>query len=304
MRGTMAVLLLVFFSFILGFPQAAFSTPEYAARTGKNCAQCHIDPAGGGGLTADGTAHKNELKIKGLYRELSPFQRIVRFIIGYVHTMTAIIWFGTILYVHLVLKPAYAARGLPKGELMLGWASIVIMAVTGTLLSISRVPDWGMLINTRFGVLLSIKIVLFLIMASTAFFVTFIIGPKLRKKRDQSLAEGRQDLTQDELSQFDGREGRPSYIAYKGSIYDVSGSRMWHGGSHMRIHSAGMDLSDILKKAPHGEDRVFKMPLIGKVMEQEETKKPMPMRVFYFFAYMNLALIFLIVFVISLWRWW
>jgi hypothetical protein len=33
-------------------------------------------------------------------------------------------------------------------------------------------------------------------------------------------------------------------------------------------------------------------------------KKPPHVRVFYFFAYMNLALVFLIVFVISLWRWW
>ena len=44
-------------------------------------------------------------------------------------------WFGTILYVHLLLKPAYAARGLPRGELMLGWTCIVMMAITGIVLT-------------------------------------------------------------------------------------------------------------------------------------------------------------------------
>jgi putative copper export protein len=59
------------------------------------------------------------------------------------------------------------------------------MAVTGTLLSISRVPSWHMLFHTRFGILLTIKIILFLIMVSTAVFVTFVVGPRLRKKREK-----------------------------------------------------------------------------------------------------------------------
>jgi hypothetical protein len=40
-------------------------------------------------------------------------------------------WFGTILYVHLLLKPAYASHGLPRGELIVGWGSIALIAVTG-----------------------------------------------------------------------------------------------------------------------------------------------------------------------------
>ena len=43
---------------------------------------------------------------------------MVRLIIGYLHLLTAIAWFGTILYVHILLKPACAAKGLPKGELI------------------------------------------------------------------------------------------------------------------------------------------------------------------------------------------
>jgi len=290
---------------ILLYPSIAVGTAEYARQTGKQCGYCHTDPGGGGELTQSGEKFRNELKVKGLYRPLNTTQHIVRFIIGYLHTMTAIIWFGAILYVHLLLKPAYAARGLPKGELMLGWISMIIMAITGTLLTIARVPSWNMLLHTRFGILLLVKIVLFLVMVSTAAVVTFIIGPKLRKRKQLSIEEHRQDLTMEELAQFDGKEGRPAYVAVEGKIYNVSESRLWKGGSHVRKHHAGSDLTDALKQAPHSEEKITSMPLVGKIMESgDEKSMPTHQKVFYFFAYMNLVLIFLIVFVISLWRWW
>jgi putative copper export protein len=46
--------------------------------------------------------------------------------------------------------------------------SIIIITVTGTLLSIARIPSWQVLHTTRFGILLSIKIILFLVMAQQA----------------------------------------------------------------------------------------------------------------------------------------
>ena len=50
----------------------------------------------------------------------SPFHRGVRFAAGFLHLLTAVMWFGTILYVHLLPKPAYASRGLPRGGLIVG----------------------------------------------------------------------------------------------------------------------------------------------------------------------------------------
>jgi predicted heme/steroid binding protein len=295
--------LLVLMSVVL-FPLNGNCTVEYAKQAGKECVYCHVDPAGGGTLTKEGEAFRNDLRIRGLYRVLSPVQHVIRFVIGYLHTITGIAWFGTILYVHIILKPAYAAGGLPKGELRLGWLSIIIMAVTGTLLSVSRVPSWQMLFHTRFGILLSVKIVLFLVMVATAVFVTFVVGPKLRKKRERDFIERKGDLTLDELSQCDGAEDRPAYVAYQGNIYDVSGSKLWKGGSHLKRHSAGNDLTSALKAAPHGEDKILGMTLVGKLLAEKELKKPAHIRIFYFFAYMNLVLIFAIVFIISLWRWW
>jgi len=290
---------------VLLVPAPVLASVEYSRQTGLACGACHTDPSGGGGLTAEGGTFKDELRIKGLYRPLTAGQHIVRLIIGYLHTMTAIIWFGAILYVHIFLKPAYAARGLPKGELMVGWASIIIMAVTGTLLTIARVPSAHMLFSTRFGILLLIKVGLFTVMATTAAVTTFVIGPKLRKKRQLALTEGRQDLTPEKLSQFDGKEGRPAYVAYGGNIYDATGSKLWRDGAHTGKHLAGFDLNDALKQAPHGEEKIPAMPLVGRLVSPAQMeKKPPHVGVFYFFAYMNLALVFLIVFVISLWRWW
>ncbi len=296
--------LLIAWVMLLFQPSSGSCTAEYSAQTGKRCGDCHLDPTGGGRLTRDGETFKDMLRIKGQYRVLNPLQHVIRFVIGYLHTMTAIVWFGTILYVHIILKPAYAAQGLPRGELMLGWASIIIMAVTGILLSIARVPTWHMLFHTRFGILLSIKIILFLIMVSTAVFVTFVVGPKLRKKMKQIFVAHKSDMTSEELCQHDGKDGRPGYITYKGIVYDVTNSKLWREGSHLKKHSAGTDLTDMLKTAPHGEEKVLKMPVIGKLLVEKAIKRPSHLKIFYFLAYMNLFLIFSIVFVISLWRWW
>ena len=44
--------------------------------------------------------------------------------------MAAIMWFGAIMYVHLLLKPSYASQGLPKGELRLGLISMNVVFIT------------------------------------------------------------------------------------------------------------------------------------------------------------------------------
>jgi predicted heme/steroid binding protein/uncharacterized membrane protein len=286
-------------------PYLSYATTEYAEQTGLACQKCHIDATGGSNLTKAGQDFKEDLRMKGLYRPLPPIQKAVRLIIGYLHLLTAIAWFGTIFYVHILLKPAYAAKGLPKGELILGWCSIIIMAITGTLLTISRIPAWNMFYTTRFGILLSMKILLFMIMVATAAIVTFVIGPKIRKQRTSIPTGFKNRMTFEELERFDGRENRPAYIAFKGKIYDVSSSKLWKGGTHLNKHRAGNDLTDFIKTAPHGEEKLLQMIQVAELVPLEtEAKKPVHEKVFYFMAYMNLVFVFLITFIIALWRWW
>jgi predicted heme/steroid binding protein/uncharacterized membrane protein len=290
--------------FLIVFPFVSHSTPEYAEQTGRDCKICHVE-ATGGDLTKAGEDFREDLRIKGKYRPLHPFQRVVRLIIGYLHLLTAIAWFGTILYVHILLKPAYAAKGLPKGELILGWLGIILLSITGIPLTIARIPTWDAFYTTRFGILLGIKIILFLIMVATATLVTFVIGPKLRKRSFQAPLEKKTRLTPEELSRFDGSEKRPAYVAYQRKIYDVTSSKLWVEGNHVRKHLAGNDLTEALKTAPHGEEKIFQMPQVGELISSEgKAQKPIHERVFYFMAYMNLVFVFLITFVIALWRWW
>jgi len=307
MKKLFSNILALFFALSF-FPAITAATTEYARQTGLQCSECHIEAIGGGPLTKTGQEFVDDLKVKGLYRPLTKIQKIVRFIVGYVHLLIAIAWFGTILYVHILLKPAYASRGLPKGELLLGWASIIILTISGVLLTISRIPSWEVMYTTRFGILLGIKIILFLIMVSTAVIVTFYIGPRMRakwkKKGIPEVTGGKRDLSVEELHSFDGKDGRPAYVAFNGIIYDVTASRAWKEGSHLKKHLAGHDLTDALKTAPHKEDKILAMPLVGNFIEsRQKTSTPFYERLFYFFAYMNLVLVFLIIFVIALWRW-
>ncbi len=299
-RLIIGVYLLIMFS-----PSVAFATPDYARQTGLACEQCHIEVIGGGPLTQAGKSFLADLKLKGLYRPLTTGRQIVRLGIGYLHLMSAILWFGTILYVHLLLKPAYASKGLPKGELRLGWLSMIVVLITGVLLTVARVPSLEMFYSTRFGVLLSVKIFLYLVMLSSAIVVTLFIGPRLRKQKTLTASLESGVCTPEGLSQYDGRDNRLAYVAYKGTIYDVTKSRLWKHGSHVMKHSAGRDLTGLLETAPHGEDKILAMPVVGQLLATgEKVRRPFHERLFYFFAYMNLVLVFVITFIIALWRWW
>jgi len=77
--------------------------------------------------------------------------------------------------------------------------------------------------------------------------------------------ESLKPFTLEELQRFDGTEGNPIYIAYKGKVYDLSASPLFQGEKRMRCHIAGKDLTKDMGIAPHGEDLVFKFPLVGRI---------------------------------------
>jgi predicted heme/steroid binding protein/uncharacterized membrane protein len=76
-----------------------------------------------------------------------------------------------------------------------------------------------------------------------------------------------------ELTQFNGENGKPIYIAHAGKVYDVSESKLWRNGVHMKRHGAGHNLTADIQAAPHEADVLERYPQVGilkkEVVEQE-----------------------------------
>jgi predicted heme/steroid binding protein len=65
-----------------------------------------------------------------------------------------------------------------------------------------------------------------------------------------------------ELSQFDGKDGKAAYVGYKGKVYDVTESAQWTDGEHLG-HMAGQNLTDEMDVAPHSEEVMERMKVVG-----------------------------------------
>jgi len=88
------------------------------------------------------------------------------------------------------------------------------------------------------------------------------------------VAEEMKKFTVEELKAFNGENGKPIYIAYNERVIDVTGSKMWRGGQHMKRHTAGADLTRDITQAPHGIDVLDRFPQVGILVRdlQEELK--------------------------------
>ncbi|MBW2411589.1 MAG: cytochrome b5 [Deltaproteobacteria bacterium] len=78
-----------------------------------------------------------------------------------------------------------------------------------------------------------------------------------------------------ELAQFNGENGKPIYIAHAGKVYDVSESKLWRNGVHMKRHGAGRDLSADIQAAPHESDVLERFPQVG-ILKKEVVEQELP----------------------------
>jgi predicted heme/steroid binding protein len=76
-------------------------------------------------------------------------------------------------------------------------------------------------------------------------------------------------LTREELARCNGGDGAPAYIAYEGTVYDITHSFLWQKGRHQVLHRAGEDLTGSLDQAPHGPDLLHRVPVVGILVEDE-----------------------------------
>jgi predicted heme/steroid binding protein/uncharacterized membrane protein len=82
------------------------------------------------------------------------------------------------------------------------------------------------------------------------------------------------EITSEELLFFNGKDGKPVYIAFQEKVYEVSKSPLWAKGLHMNRHPAGKDLTGDLSAAPHGTEVLERYPQVGVLKKRplEELK--------------------------------
>lgn len=81
---------------------------------------------------------------------------------------------------------------------------------------------------------------------------------------DNTSATSQRVFSSEELKEYDGKDGRPAYIAVKGIVYDVANSPHFTNGVHNECGStvAGADLTD---KFTHFSGTLKRLPVVGSL---------------------------------------
>lgn len=86
---------------------------------------------------------------------------------------------------------------------------------------------------------------------------------------DSSMTAGEMRVfTLEELSQYNGKDGNPAYVAVDGVVYDVSDVEAWPDGEHKNGITAGNELSDEILNSPHGKQVLENLPVVGTLAEE------------------------------------
>ncbi|MBN1401500.1 MAG: hypothetical protein JXA74_11725, partial [Anaerolineae bacterium] len=300
--------------YILGslFRFASVATVDYARQTGQPCGTCHVRPEGGGELDATGAAFAQGGYQWPIAEGIKPYTpsnlaKTLRLILGYVHLTVAVIWFGTIFYIHIVVRPQQIMTGIPKTQAILGWIGIATMAATGTGLAVLRHLETGSVFQGSFGAVFIIKLALFGIMVLLAFVATAILSRRMRATPEgQTSGPTSGNRTPETLAASSGEDGARAIFAVNGILYDVTESRLWRRGVHAGQHRAGQDLTEALKSAPHGDEVLQRVPRVGLLRAGPHTtgtQRRRVQRLFLGAAYANLVLSLGILFCVAWWKW-
>jgi len=218
--------------------------------------------------------------------------RVFRTILGFLHLLFGVVWFGPIVYVHLIIKPQSLIGGMPKSEKLLGRTCILVVGLTGIGLTLLKVQAPSELWTTNFGVIWMVKVSIFLLMVAIAAVATTTIDRKLPQ------AGRAKDKTK-----TDGKEGRPAHIVYEGRRYDVTESKLWKNGAHMARHFADTDLTAAMEKAPRGAEVLERVKDLGPDDSGDADKTKGILRLFVGLAYFILVCVFVVLLCVAWWKW-
>ncbi|MGE5840369.1 MAG: DUF2231 domain-containing protein [Deltaproteobacteria bacterium] len=84
------------------------------------------------------------------------------------------------------------------------------------------------------------------------------------------------ELSPEELAQYNGQDGKPVYIAHGDKVVDVTASKLWKDGLHMKRHHAGKDLTTDIQAAPHGVEVLARYPQVGVFKPDRAPERQLP----------------------------
>ena len=91
-----------------------------------------------------------------------------------------------------------------------------------------------------------------------------------------NLGKDMKRFTEVELTEYNGKNGKPVYIAHEGKVYDVSESKLWKTGLHMKRHKSGQDLTMYIQAAPHESEVLERFPQVGELVKAYVIEPKMP----------------------------
>lgn len=122
---------------------------------------------------------------------------ITPFVVLLIHVLSAIVWLGGMFFISLVLVPSLRKLEPPikRTEVLsatarrfslVSWAAILVLLITGVINSANRgvtvhLISSGTFFSYPFGIILTVKVFLVLVMILISAIHDFILGPKLIK---------------------------------------------------------------------------------------------------------------------------
>ncbi len=93
----------------------------------------------------------------------------------------------------------------------------------------------------------------------------FLSAGEISPKPSASAGTAEKEFTLEELAKFDGKEGRPAYVAIDGIVYEVTDVKAWKKGEHGG-GKAGTDITALITtKSPHGTKVTKNLRVVGKL---------------------------------------
>lgn len=287
---------------------------DYARKTAKACLVCHTQELGGP-LTDAGIAY-----MRGGYRYPIPpsvLEKVaafstgsiqsLRFLLGMIHLLAAVILVGAIFYIHIFVGPRQLTTGIPKGERILGLSCLATLLVTGIFLTWYRIDGWSGFFDHFFGRILFVKILLFTILLAIALTAVTVVHTLMRNAPAIQARPKTDSLTLESVSRRTGAaDGEQAWIIFQNTVYDVTESPKWKSGRHFGKHAAGADLTQAMASAPHGPEVLERVKRLGTIQQSSDTTSPptRPIhRIFVWMAYTNMVLVLGILGCVGLWRW-